>query len=468
MNSSTVTRDSAFTRKRVVRVGAGVASAGVMAGFSLVGATPAMAYTDEDCTIANTASVALGYDEVDIQNLLNDATLPVICLDGTFVLTTGLTYDRSVTIHGLPGATLDGDDTWRILEDLDTDANTLTIESLRLTHGFTSTDSGGAIDGGYSVIVHDSVLDFNESDFFGGAISAYSVDIFDSLFEENTSAFGGAVAGEFRVTSTRSTFQHNDGVANGGAIHSYGFVSSDSSTFFDNEAGAGGAIYLDDDIVQPFIDVENSTFVDNTAPDGGGAIVTTGGTVLQSTFVNNRGDGQGESIAIYNDEESEPAEVELRANLFTGDSEIAELYFAFGPTEFTDLGGNLFSTEEATEVDFTVVEASSRFQIGSAALYETGALGDNGGPTQTVALSAGSLAIDAVPVGEPSVEVDQRGVARTALSDSGAYEYEDEAETPVLASTGVAPAGWLGGAAALLLAVGAVAFGVTRRTLRLR
>lgn len=463
MSPSTVTRDSAFTRKRVVRIGAGVASAGVMAGFSLVGATPAMAYTDADCTLDNIASVALGDDTADIQALLDDATLPVICIDGEFVLTAGLTYDRSVTIHGLPGATLDGANTYRILEDLDNSLNTLTIESLHLTQGFTNTDDGGAILGGYAVVVHDSVVDNNEADFRGGAISAYTVDIYDSLFEENTAGFGGAVLGEQRVTATRSTFQHNDAPAAGGAILSYGFASSDSSTFFDNESGAGGAILVDNDFATSAIDVVNSTFVANTAPEGGGAILSTGGTVVQSTFVNNRGDGQGESIGIYNPDGADETSLELRANLFTGDSETAELYYNSGTILFADLGGNLFSTLEATEVDFTATEASTRFVISQDSLFETGALGDNGGPTQTVALSDTSPAIDAVPVGEPSVTVDQRGVARTALSDSGAYEHE-----PILAATGVVPAGWMGGAAALLLAAGALAFGFTRRSLRQR
>ena len=89
---------------------------------------------------------------------------------------------------------------------------------------------------------------------------------------------------------------------------------------------------------------------------------------------------------------------------------------------FTDLGGNVFSTAAADETSLVSVQPSTQFGVAASALFATSALADNGGTTETVALSATSPAIDAVPVGSPSVGVDQRGVARTALSDAGSYE----------------------------------------------
>lgn len=61
---------------------------------------------------------------------------------------------------------------------------------------------------------------------------------------------------------------------------------------------------------------------------------------------------------------------------------------------------------------------------GTSADPKLQALADNGGPTQTVRLSAGSPAIDAVPAGACTVATDQRGVSRPqgGACDAGAYE----------------------------------------------
>ena len=51
-----------------------------------------------------------------------------------------------------------------------------------------------------------------------------------------------------------------------------------------------------------------------------------------------------------------------------------------------------------------------------------GPLQDNGGPTHTHAISAGSPALDLVPRRRLCANLDQRGVARSRPCDSGAYE----------------------------------------------
>ena len=98
---------------------------------------------------------------------------------------------------------------------------------------------------------------------------------------------------------------------------------------------------------------------------------------------------------------------------------------------FTDLGANI-STFEA---DATYLTASSLTPGHVGASYDSlglSPLADNGGPTQTMALTSPSIAIGAVTpaiyraatsIAKPSV--DQRGVSRgdgTTASDSGAYE----------------------------------------------
>ena len=440
---------TSFTRSRAVRVASGLASFGVVVGFSLVAASPASAATDADCTPLNTVDATTG-TSTDIQTLLTAST-PVICLSGTFTLTTGLTYDYDVTLHGLPSATLDGDGSYGIL--LDTSfGNTLTVENLRLTNG--SAFDGGAING-YVVVSTNSTFDNNDA-VYGGAIYAYGVSATDSVFEDNTAATGGAIVSAFTSVGD-STFTNNTAEDSGGAIYSYGSLFADSSTFEGNSAFfVGGAIAS-----YGSLDVANSTFVENsTDPTDGlvGAVYTEGGTITQSTFLDNTaGPGAGQSVG------NNGSTLTLRGNIFAG-ADATEAHLYGDPADFVDNAGNLFTTSAATEASLTSPAPSTQFDLTTLALFNGATLADNGGPTHTVALWSGSPAINAVPADPGSLTVDQRGVARPDVSDAGAYEFV----APVLAATGSVPSGILGGAAALLLGAGALAVGLARRAVRTR
>lgn len=467
MGTSTLHADNAFTRKRVA---AGVASASLLAGFSLLAAAPAHAATDADCTDSNTVTAPTD-DAADIQALL-DADTAIICLSGTFDVTSTLFFDYpDLTIHGLADAVLDGGGTTQILKAAVD--GTLTIENMRFTDGASSSSEGAAISG-YTVVVTNSQFDSNSGDTFGAIVAQDSATITDSVFFDNEGFLGGAVLGGESVTATNSTFTNNSALG-GGAIFSYGVATVTSSTFTDNSAeeaggaiaaytmvtvnsstfvdnsagGVGGAILGDDGF-----SITNSTFVDNSADELGGAVFGSNGLVLQSTFQNNTAT-DGQAVATYEDDTT------VRGNIFVGASAAAQLYNDDG-FFFDDLGGNVFSTTQVAEEWLDGVQTSTQFSLSSAAVFAGATLADNGGPTQTVALDGSSPAVNAVPVGSPSVAVDQRGVARDALSDAGAYEFVG-AVSPQLAATGSAPAGWLGGFAALFVGAGALALGLTRR-----
>ena len=53
-----------------------------------------------------------------------------------------------------------------------------------------------------------------------------------------------------------------------------------------------------------------------------------------------------------------------------------------------------------------------------------GPLQDNGGPTETHALGAGSVAIDQIPEAMCGVDEDQRGFPRDSMCDVGAFEVQ--------------------------------------------
>jgi hypothetical protein len=439
MNTVPTTSGQSFVRKPA-RAIAGIMSVVAMAGLSLVVAPPAVAATAADCTPLNTVTAATG-GETEIQTLLDDATIPVICLSGTFTLTNTLTYNRSLTIYGLSDAVLDGNNAVSILlGDRYNSGDTLTVENLTVTRGF--------------------------SEYSAGGISAQQLIVRNSVFEANRGVDGGAIrVSEGTLTVIDSTFTANHG-NRGGAIYAYGVATIDASTFVDNESGfSGGAIYGYNFFEQQKVDVTNSTFVRNTSRRGG-AMAITAGTIVQSTFLDN--EASADTSPAITRVGSDP--VTIQGNIFAGTPGATQISVTFDEASTVgDLGGNIFSSE--TEPALTAPHPTSAFGISPASLFDGAMLASNGGPTQTVALYKGSPAVDFVPEDLSSVTVDQRGVARTAFSDAGAFEYrakpaEVVPEPEMLAETGSSSTNVLAGAMTVLFAFGALAVGTARRSRR--
>jgi hypothetical protein len=298
-------------------------------------------------------------------------------------------------------------------------------------------NSGGTILSGGTVDVTDSTFTGNSG---GTILSGGTVDVTGSTFSDNISELGGAIQsiafGDSVVTISNSAFTGNM-AGNGGAIYADG-VHVENSTFISNLAmgvspspsGFGGSIY------SRLVQVANSTFVENFA-DGpsaeGGAIYATEGSVYFTTFVNNLAStppeepGDTPGNAIY---KTGMSQFNLGGNVFAGDSEFPQLgYGAIGTPEFTDNGGNVFSTSDATETDI-IQDPSSVFEASLTALFgtETPSLAThapNTNGTQTIALVAGNPAIGIVPSGSPfsGFTFDQRGATRKHPADAGAFQF---------------------------------------------
>jgi hypothetical protein len=96
------------------------------------------------------------------------------------------------------------------------------------------------------------------------------------------------------------------------------------------------------------------------------------------------------------------------------------------PGTFTSAGGNVIDTAgDCTfgETDTTLPEGT----LVSSVVDTT--LADNGGPTQTLSLPIASPAIDGaldacVDHADAAVAIDQRGIARDATCDAGAFEVQ--------------------------------------------
>jgi predicted outer membrane repeat protein len=286
----------------------------------------------------------------------------------TFTLTTSYTISTNTNLHGGGLITLSGGYTVQIFS-----VNSwvsLTLDSITVTAG-ASTYAGGAIYNKYrgTLNVTNSTFSDNSASYYGGAI-------YNS---------GGT------VNVTNSTFSGNSATNYGGAIandynnYYYGTVNVTNSTFSGNSAtNYGGAIFNN---YCGTVNVINSTLSGNSVSQsyGGGAIYNGNGIGLWNTIVAN----------------SSPAGRNC------------------GGSSITNGGHNL--------------DSDGSCGVGTATnpkLDPTG-LANNGGPTQTIALQAGSPAINAgdntVCAADPVNNLDQRGAARPGTGSThcsiGAYEY---------------------------------------------
>ena len=210
-----------------------------------------------------------------------------------------------------------------------------------------------------------------------------------------------------KLTITNSTLSNN--------------IASGSDIFL--PSGWGGGILSVNQIT-----VANSTFSNNSAPApmsvGGGIFIHGSGTIINSTLSgNSAGDGAG--ILIDAD-----------ASLTLSNTIVANSHYSSGGHDCALYNTSPTGTNNLIEDGSCLASLSGDPQLGP--------LADNGGPTQTFALLAGSPAIDAgddpTCAGSPINNLDQRGVSRPQGThcDIGAYEYlaSSPTNTPMDTATG--------------------------------
>ncbi len=223
----------------------------------------------------------------------------------------------------------------------------------------------------------------------GGAIDNYEgfLVVEHSTFDSNSAVIGGAIDNEAGTLEVYSSTFHSNSANFGAGISGYGgttYVSN--STFTQNDASSqGGAVYVFD--LAGLLRLTNSTFDDNEAGLGGG---------------------------VYN---AGAASVQL-GSVLIAENNGGDLHGSFNSLGYNVIGstsGATFSGDTATNL-----------VNGAAQPINVEALADNGGPTETMALEAGSTSIGHGNCnslsGIPPVTTDQRGVTRKFPCDVGAYE----------------------------------------------
>jgi predicted outer membrane repeat protein len=343
---------------------------------------------------------------------------------------------HKLDIHGngatIQRSTAGGTQTFRIFE-IKSGAS-VTLTGLTLTNGNPGASHGGAIynnsdeTSNATLTIINCTITGNSGDY-GGAIyndglgSSATLTVINSTISGNTGTqYGGGIwndgsFGSATLNVSGCTFSGNSATLDSGAIQHDAFMGSASGsinncTFSSNSAGRnGGGIYIDGESGTATLNVSNCTFSGNSAGTSGGAIFNTtgvngGGAVLQigntifktggsgANLVNNGGTLTSQGFNLSND--------------------------GAGGGVGTGPGGLLNHTGDQRNTD---------------PLLDPAGLKNNGGATPTIALQAGSPAIDQGKRNTISANSnDQRGEFRpfddsniaNAIggdgSDIGAYE----------------------------------------------
>lgn len=266
----------------------------------------------------------------------------------------------------------------------------------------------------------------------------------------------------------------------GGAIYTQDQLTLERIHFLGSVGARGGAVYFHAASTIQQV-VRECVFSANTAGHEGGAIYNHGNdlAIVNSTFVNNLGPNQGGAIYTIGSGTTELRNVTITGNTAAGGAGIAvtggilelgnSIVAGNTPTPGTgDFPEILFLAGAVNSVGSNLVgdaagDAANTFNpimYQMSDILDTppmlGPLQNNGGHTPTLALGAGSPAIDAgdnaialLPItGDPPLLTDQRGFFRAisappavAMVDIGAYEFGSQASwfevTPVATNLGI-------------------------------
>lgn len=271
--------------------------------------------------------------------------------------------------------------------------------------------------------------DFDDDFDGGGAIfnTGGVARVDNSTFFENDSlGDGGAILNSGIMIVNRCTLAGNQSDNMGGAITNYGSMKITNSTLTGNSAYEGGAIYHDAEM-DDSLALQNCTLSGNTSNYYGGALSNDRGlarldscTITANTAPGGRGGG------VYS-LSSSAARTEVRNSIIAGNVG-TDVDFGGGATNtFVSKGYNVVGDGNAMN---TFAQVGDQRDISGTAL-KLGALANNGGPTRTHALLAGSPALNR---GNTNLTTDQRGIVRPqgSADDVGAFEADVSNAAPTL------------------------------------
>ena len=321
---------------------------------------------------------------------------------GQFLINSSLTVDG-----GVYGVTLDAHNASRVME-IDGTSGGITVGLNRLTlkggNGVGTNQSGNG--GGLLVYAQNgnhATVNIDNSTISGNSLSSGGSG--GGIFND------GSNSGEATLTISNSTisvntvgggvFAEGGGIFNTGSNSGAAALTINNATLSGNSAVYGGGIFDYGQSGSAILTINNSTLSGNSASanfnGGGGGIFNQSAALIVANTI-------------------------LANNLGNG----SEADYSINGGTLTSLGYNLFG-QNGNAGGFSG-NGTTDILLTGAINTVLSALADNGGPTQTMALKLGSVAIDA---GDPSQisALDQRGFTRGSAgvgtgthADIGAYE----------------------------------------------
>lgn len=405
-------------------------------------------------------------------------------LNGTEIALSGgemaISSDVTITGNGAANTVINAQQASRIftVDGAGATKSAVTISSLTLKNSHV-TGNGGAIVNRESLTLSNCTLSGNSATGYGGVASSYgSLTITGCTVTGNSAAYGGVTTTNGSLTITNSTVSNNSATKGGGVMTGNGTYTLSGSTFSSNTATNGGVIYgngtytasdctfssntasssggvvlLNSSFTATgctfsgntavmggaiamtgTVSLTNSTLSGNSASSGGGAIFCNSTmTLTNCTVANNRADSDG-----TNDDTGGGLSISgtptLKNTIVSGN------FVGTGSTS-SDVSGTLSSLSTFNLIGHAgsaggLVNGINGNQVGVNPLL--GSLANNGGTTQTLALQAGSPAINAgsnalVP---GALTTDQRGSGFDRIFatfvDIGAFESQTFAQQVVI------------------------------------
>lgn len=339
---------------------------------------------DNACTLQSALTAAVSGDEIWVKRGTHKPTSVTTDRSATFQL-----KNRVAVYGGFAGT-----ETARAQRDPATNATILSGDLLGNDSGFTNNGENS-----YHVVTGASEATLDGFTITGGNTSGDSQNY----------GGGGMYNGNSSPTLTNLTFSGNTGTSGGGMFNDYSNPTLTNVTFIGNAGTNGGGML--NSFSNPTL--TNVTFSGNTATDGGGMNnYFSSPMLINITFSGNAASGSGGGM--YNISNYDPFNPQancspiIRNSIFWGSS---------GGEVVNVLSATANITESVVSGGCPAATTCSNIIIANPLL---GMLGNYGGFTATIPLQSGSSAIDATGSNCPAT--DQRGVARSATCDIGAFE----------------------------------------------